>query len=115
MAFLVAFLLGLSNGQRAAAKGHNRWVWTVLSAVAFVMFQSAAAAVLLFVVHPEVLTDPASMMQVMRDFDENLHWTRSLLLVAIGFGGYLLIRYIIERMPANTLRGGGRNPDDPAN
>lgn len=106
MDFIVAIIIGLSNGQRAAAKGYNRVLWTFLSVLAFVVLESFAGVLMLLVLYrTQLRADPMAMMEIAKDFSANMDWTRSALLLAVGFGGYLLIRYIIERMPKNAAPG----------
>lgn len=107
MDFLIAVILGFSNGQRAAAKGYNRMLWTFLSVLAFIVLYSFAGVLMLLVLYRDQLrADPLLMMEAAKDFTTNMGWTRNLLLFAIGFGGYLLIRFILEKMPTNRTDGG---------
>ena len=107
LGILLAIVLGLSNGRLAAAKGQNRTLWIFLSALAFYMLAVFAAAFMLFAVyHSQLLADPFLIPEISKEFSENLSWTQNLLLLAVGFGGYLLIRYILERMPDNQTQGG---------
>ena len=107
MDFLVAIILAFSNGQRAAAKGYNRALWTFLSVLAFVVLESFAGVLMLLVLYrAQLRAAPLQMMEIAKEFSANMDWTRSTLLLAIGFGGYLLIRYILERMPQNTTSDG---------
>ena len=54
--------------------------------------------------------NPASMMDAAKDFTTSMDWTTRLLLFAIGFGGYLLIRFILEKMPPNRAGGTDAQP-----
>lgn len=102
MDFIIAIILGLSNGRRAADKGYNRLLWTFLSVLAFVFLESFAGALMMLVLYRDTLRkNPMHMMDAARDFAANMDWSRSLLLLAIGIGGYLLIRFILEKMPPN--------------
>lgn len=101
----IAIILGLANGRRAAAKGYNRTLWTFLSSIAFIMLEVAALLVMMFALYGDhLLNNPFAVSEVLEDFAVNMTWSRGALLLAVGFGGYLLIRYIIERMPENINR-----------
>ena len=109
MDIIVAIILGLSNGRRAADKGYNRLLWIFISILAFVFLQSFAGALVLLVRYSDALREnPAQMMEAAKDFATNMDWNTRLLLFAVGFGGYLIIRFILEKMPPNRA---GNSPD----
>jgi hypothetical protein len=109
MDFIIAIILGLANGRRAADKGYSRMLWTFLSVLAFVVLESFAGVLMMLVLYRDELREnPLRMVDAVKDFASNMDWTRSLLLLAIGFGGYLLVRFILEKMPPN--RAGNANP-----
>ena len=106
MDFIIAIILGLANGRRAAAKGHSNLLWTFLSVLAFLLLEGIALTITLFALYGEFLRkNPLRTMEVFQDFAANMTWSRSLLFPAVGFGGYLLIRFILEKMPPNRAGG----------
>jgi hypothetical protein len=115
MDFLGIFLLiylGYSNSVRAKLKGQNGILWAFLTIISYIVFEGIG----LFVVISFFCKDAIDMnmlahatkenmdavsrqfnVQVMRALAENP--LRQATVLAFGFGGYLLIRFILEQKP----------------
>jgi hypothetical protein len=113
---LALAFLSYRNAMRAKLKGLNASTWalltTLMMAVAF--FLGGALIIMLFVLQSIDInqiqsTDPEVRMKASMEIAEILT-ANPLQIIAIdlfGFGGYLLVRYILEKRPSK------KTPDMP--
>lgn len=90
---LLCIFLSYRNAQLAKLKGQNTVVWVILTVVSYLVAYtiSAVALVLLLYSGPRTPEGLAEMLE-----------SKPLLMVTFmffGIGGYMIIRYILERMP----------------
>jgi hypothetical protein len=99
---LIAFCLG--NARRARIKGLNPVPWVIYTIVGFFAGTFIASYLIIFK-HPALiefakLNDQAGMKNYMlKQMPEQLLLVYTALIFAGGLGGYLLIRYLLERKP----------------
>lgn len=105
---LLVILLSLSNAKRAQLKGLSPMPWVFFTVLAFFVGLFTAAFVLVIIMmvrYPQLmelaqLQDQVRTKQYMEAYFTNNTLTYSALMMAGGFGGYLLIRYIIDKKQA---------------
>ncbi len=100
--------LSYKNGMRAKGKGQNAIAWGVATVASYLLFMMVGLFVVVFSFCKDAInleqmssTDSkvreAAAQQLMQVFASNqLHL---ITIEAFGVGGYLLIRYILDRMP----------------
>ncbi len=107
---LLLLFLGYRNGTRAKLKGQSPVLWGVLTAVAYI-FAYAFGLVLVILVFCRDVVDLNALaapgagveaqklfqQQVLQAFQANA--LRPLTVFIISLGGYLFIRYLLERKP----------------
>ncbi|RYD57152.1 MAG: hypothetical protein EOP56_10150 [Sphingobacteriales bacterium] len=93
MDFILCALLSYNNGQLARRKGQNVVVWVLITIVAFFLAYVIGAMVLVALFYDGPFTQDA-LQQFM-----TANPLRLLTYVFTGIGGYMLIRYLLERMP----------------
>ncbi len=110
-AISLLLFLGFRNGSRARQKGQNGLLWGILTVVAFVIFQAIGLLLVVSffcqgVVDLNLLTTPGMDIKVAQDkFRMQVGQAmiqnplRPLTVLLFGFGGYLLVRYLIGRRP----------------
>lgn len=99
--------LSYSNAKRATAKGLSQIVWILYTIIAFAIGLFAGSSILFLILsikNPIVGTfvknnDQNGLNQFMANALTNNLLLYSALLFAGGFGGYLLVRYLIEKKP----------------
>lgn len=100
-----------NNAKRAQTKGLNLITWTLLTIVSFSVGIFLACFVLGMIImakNPALLTlaqanDRARMNEFMvTNFSQN-EFLYSSLIMAGAFGGYLLIRYLIDKKKTNPI------------
>jgi len=108
---LLLLFLGYRNGARAKLKGQNPVLWGVLTVVAYIVAYVIGFAVVIMVfcrdaVDLNALAAPGAnidavqkqfQQQVIQAFQANT--LRPLTVFMISLGGYLFIRYLLERKP----------------
>lgn len=106
---LIAILLGINNGARARIKGQSGGLWIFISAICFVICEIIGSIIILLFFSKGAIDFNAvsTGKETMDEFAKqvtDLYGTpmHSILVLVCGFGGYLLIRYILERMPNKT-------------
>lgn len=90
---LLAVFCSYRNAQLAKRKGQNTVVWVLITMFAFFISYFIGSIVMVSVFYRGALTSEALMSFLME---------RPLIVVTImffGLGGYLLVRYILEKMP----------------
>jgi Na+-driven multidrug efflux pump len=90
---LLSIFCSYRNAQLARRKGQNTVIWVIITMVAFFLGYFIGSVAMVSIFYRGDLT-PQAMMAFLVD--------RPLIVVTIMFfalGGYLLVRYILERMP----------------
>ena len=90
---LLSIFCAYRNALLAKQKGQNTIVWGIITVVAFFITYSVGGAILIAILYkgpmqPEALSEYILSKPVL-----------SITLMFFGLGGYLLTRYILERMP----------------
>lgn len=90
---LLSIFCAYRNGQLAKQKGQNTVVWGIITVVAFFVTYSIGGGILVAIMYngpmqPEAISEYILARPVL-----------SITLMFFGLGGYLLTRYILERMP----------------
>jgi hypothetical protein len=97
------------NGLRARVKGYNKWVWGFITGVSYLLAELIGALIVVFyfcrnVINFDALGDPAynktATLAIQQALGDNP--LRVLTISMFGIGGYLLIRYLLERMKTRT-------------
>lgn len=91
--FLLSVFCAYRNAILAKRKGQNVVVWVIITIVAFFLAYSIGGGILMMVLYKGPLSPEALSEFIL---------TRPVLGITIlffGLGGYLLTRYILERMP----------------
>lgn len=114
--FILIAVLAYRNAMRAALKGQNGVVWAVFTAVAWIvasmlgwMFIIACFYRDLFSASSLAATDFNQMWQQSKKRGEAIaqgmaeHPLQGVTILLFSFGGYLLIRYLIDRRPDKKL------------
>lgn len=96
---LLSIFCAYRNGQLAKQKGQNTVVWGIITVVAFFVTYSIGGGILVAIMYngpmqPEAISEYILTRPVL-----------SITLMFFGLGGYLLTRYILEKMQ-NTKQGG---------
>jgi hypothetical protein len=101
MGLIFCVYLSFRNALLAKRKGQNTVVWVLITAVAFFLASAIGVAIVLALFYQGPLEAKA-----LQSFwlDDPL---REITSVFAGIGGYLLIRYLLDRMPD---RPAGNNP-----
>ncbi|GAA4455978.1 hypothetical protein [Rurimicrobium arvi] len=107
MLFLLLAIVSvsLSNARRASAKGLNPGVWGGLTSLMFIAGLFLACTVLCFIIlvqHPAMMelvqkNDRAMLGQMVNKLFEQHDLLYVSLIFGGGFGGYLIVRYLLER------------------
>lgn len=90
---LLSIFLSYRNAQLAKAKGQNTIVWVILTLTAFFVAYIFGGVILFLILYKGPMEQRAVTEFLV---------SRPVLMVTFmffGLGGYLLIRYILERMP----------------
>lgn len=99
---LLSLYFAWRNSVRARIKGQNGLVWGFITFMIFLAFEIIGFAISVFGFYHIAPTQTAVM-----EFALHAPWAASLFVLFCGIGGYLLIRFILDRMA-----GQNRN-DDP--
>lgn len=106
---LIAILLGINNGARARIKGQRGGLWIFITVICMLIGEMIGGIIILIFFNNGAIDFNAasSGKETMDELSRqiaNLYGTpmHSILVLLCGFGGYLLIRYILERMPNKT-------------
>lgn len=104
MEILFPLLLAYTNGVRAVRKGHSMWLWVVVTFIAYMLATGVGGMLLMAAFYKGDLTeyDP----QAVSDFLEQ-NTIRPITVLVAGIGGYLAVRYTIDRRL--IPRGGGHD------
>ncbi len=108
---LLLCLLGYNNSTKAKLKGQNGLLWGVITIVSFIVFQAIGLyAVIVMFCRGEV--DMSMLSRANGNFDAISKQFNDQVAKAVmdnplrygtvflfGFGGYLLVRYLIDRKP----------------
>jgi hypothetical protein len=89
---LLVVFLAYKNNLLAKRKGQNSIVWVFITILAFFIGEIIGGMIMLLLFYKGEYT-----IEGLQAFMTNP--VRMLILPAAGMGGYLLIRYILERMP----------------
>jgi DMSO reductase anchor subunit len=97
--FLLSIFCAYRNGQLAKQKGQNTVVWGLITIVAFFITYSIGGAILIAILYkgplqPEAITEFILARPVL-----------SITIMFFGLGGYLLTRYILEKMNTTKKEG----------
>jgi len=108
---LIALLLGINNGSRARVKGQRPWLWIFITMIFMFVGEIIGMIIVLLFFNNGVVDFRAlsaaspSMDQIMQQlinlFYNNM--SHAALILLCSFGGYLLVRYILERMPDKKI------------
>jgi hypothetical protein len=108
---LLLIFLGYRNNIRAKAKGQNGLVWAFLTVAAYIFCESIGLLIVvsLFcrdVVNIHLLTHNSGNFDVVsKQFNQQVaralldNPLRELAVVMFGMGGYLFVRYLLEKRP----------------
>ena len=88
----LSIFLAYRNAQLAKRKGQNTVVWVIITLAAFFLTYLVAGAVYIAMLYNGPL-DPKSLTEYMAS-----HPFIMITLMFFGIGGYLIVRYILERM-----------------
>lgn len=103
---LVGYLI-YKNAQLAKMKDKNMFLWGTLTFIAIFCAEIIGMMVLVFGYYPELMTakDVAKSQEMARSISDSIsnNVLQSFLVMFCGFGGYLLIRYILERSSENAV------------
>lgn len=95
---LLSAFCAYSNAKLAMRKGQNTVIWAVITVVAFFMAYFVGSLVMILIFYKGSLTtEPTEMAKQMQAFLEE----RPMIVITImffGLGGYLLPRFLLERM-----------------
>ncbi|XZF14109.1 hypothetical protein ACTHGU_20210 [Chitinophagaceae bacterium MMS25-I14] len=91
---LIILYYAWRNSRRAQAKGQNGIVWGLITFVAFFFFEIAGTVLSVFFFYKGPMTFDA-----LQRYMQNLPAITAIFIFISGLGGYLLIRYILDRMP----------------
>jgi hypothetical protein len=104
-----------SNGTRAKRKGHSRWLWAFLTMLGFFAALMLGFMIVVFYFCADVIDTQrmindksyaATAAQIMTE-EFSQHPTRYFTVLLFGIGGYLAVRYAIEKLhPRMTTQGG---------
>jgi hypothetical protein len=106
LSLLLLFYFSYRNSVRAKLKHQKGFVWGLITGVVMFLAEMIGVAFVVFyfcrdIINLGALADPkykdAAVQQLTQAFANNpLH---RLTVVLFGFGGYLIIRYVLDRMP----------------
>jgi len=109
MELILAAIFAAVNNVLAKKKGHNGLLWGFISFIAYIFFTMIGSLVLVLAFFKgNILTlaqQPNYMQQLSDFFYGNV--LNMVTVQAIGFGGFLLIYYIISRL--KPAQNNGRN------
>ena len=104
--------LVFSNNKKAKQKGQNTVLWSVLTVVAYLIFYVIGMVIVMaffckgvvdinLAVSNDMVNINARSQQLAQQWEQAItdRPVRELLVFLFGFGGCLLIRYILDRMP----------------
>lgn len=92
MELIASIFLAFNNGMRAKKKGHSALLWGFITIVAiFLMMMIGSGIVMGF-----FYRGPITPVAVTQFLQQNI--IHAIFIFAVGVGGYLIIRYILERM-----------------
>lgn len=105
---LAVFFLSLSNARRASAKGLNPGLWIALTALSVLVGLFIGCILLCFIVlarYPDLLelakiNDRAGLQTRIESLYNQSGLVYTALIFGGGFGGYLLVRYLLDRKSA---------------
>lgn len=98
MDILLVVFLAWRNSLRARIKGQNTALWVFFTIFAYYFFEIAGFFIVAGFFYKGSWVSPKFI-----DFAKNLPTSTSIFIMVCGVGGYLLIRYILERM-ANKIQ-----------
>lgn len=90
---LLAIFCSYRNAQLAKIKGQNTVVWVIITIALYFVFYTIGAAILIAIMYKGPWQQSA-----LTDYLLN-HSLMVVTFMFFGLGGYLLTRYILERMP----------------
>lgn len=90
---LLAIFCAYQNAQIAKRKAQNTVVWVIITIVSYFVFYTIGAGILVALKYNGPLEQTA-MTKFLLD-----HPLMVITFMFFGLGGYLLVRYILERMP----------------
>lgn len=97
---LIGYLI-YRNAQLANAKDKNMFLWGLLTFIAIFITEGIGMVIIMLGYYPEfaAMQDPGKSQQVARSISEAIsnNMLQSSFIMFCGVGGYLLIRYILER------------------
>ncbi len=88
---LILLMLALPNAMLARKKGHNPFIWGLLSILGFFVAYFFVGGTYFAIVYKGAMTEEAVTAWVMKKP------LIALLMFLIGIGGVLLVRFILER------------------
>lgn len=100
MDFLVLFILIFTNGRIARRKGRNVFGWSALTFAAFIIVETICGVIYVAATYKGAMT-PQAVRDYMLQIQQQPIKVVTLLL--FGVGGGLLIRFILEKMPAVSV------------
>lgn len=103
--YFLLFYVSYKNSARAKLKGQNGILWAIITCIAFILIQAVGSAfVLIFYLKDRInfnlmATDmkykDEVKIQLLQEFSNN-PWL-SACFYGFGFGGYLVVRYILDQ------------------
>lgn len=93
---LLAIFCSYKNAQIAKRKAQNTVVWVIITIVAYFVCYTIGAGILVALMYKGPL-EQVAMTKYLLD-----HPLMVVTFMFFGLGGYLLVRYILERMPNRT-------------
>lgn len=91
--FITVFLLTYMNSRLAQRKGQKHVLWAMVTLVAMFTGYTLFSVGLLIPYYPMLMEDPGAGVRILNDP------LMQLILFFGSVGGYLVIRYVLERMP----------------
>jgi hypothetical protein len=119
---LIAILFGINNSRRAKAKGQNPTLWIFITVVATMFGEFIGNVVVLMFFNHNIVDVKAFLAgkETVSQFEQQYltlfnDLSHAIFVLLCAFGGYLLIRYILERMPDKKDGNGNfiQNINDP--
>lgn len=93
---LLILFCAYSNAQLAKRKGQNTVLWGFITIVSFMVTYVVGGSIMVMMMYKGPL-DPSALRDYIFD-----HPLMVITIMFMGLGGYLLVRYFLEKMPGNS-------------
>jgi len=115
---ILAVYFSFTNGTRAKMKGYNRWLWALLTMLGFIVGETVGSFIVVFYFCSNVIdthrlmtdvTYTDTFTQLMKE-EFTQHPSRLFTVILFGIGGYLLVRYSIDKMQPKPSTISNKDP-----